>query len=246
MILHQFPPLPGQDSLSSFCTKAQRCLRARGLQFDVRNEMSGRQISLLNPGIDKLPVLELDDGRTIVDSTTIARWADDQGTGAPLLPTEPTLRRRVEWLEDWADESLYWFLVYHRWQIDAHFAAFASQVLADLPAFVRPVAGWVARRRLLRDLHGQGLGRLPAERVFEQFCGHLDRLDSELAGRPWLVAGDGPTVADLAVFGILQGFHTPALAECAAAIDQRTALSDWAARVDVATTGPHTVPWSAG
>jgi len=40
-------------------------------------------------------------------------------------------------LEDWADESLYWHVVYENWLIDDQFEKFAAEILAPMPAPLR-------------------------------------------------------------------------------------------------------------
>src|SRR5580658_821657 len=42
-------------------------------------------------------------------------------------------------LADWADESLYWHVVYERWQVAEQFAKFAEVVFSPVPAAVRPM-----------------------------------------------------------------------------------------------------------
>lgn len=240
VILYQYSAVEGQDSLSSFCTKARRALALRGLHVELRDLVAPHAVRRVNPS-GKLPVLELDDGTRIEDSTRIARWADAHGEGPPLFPDEPD--GRTAWLEDWADEAFYWFLVHQRWAVDDNYRRFRDRALADLPRPLRRATGWHLRRGLRRALHAQGLGRLSHSRVFELLEGHLDRLADRLATAPWLT-GDAPTAADLAVFGILQGLNAPLLPDSRAAIRRRPALVDWARRTDAVTSGPSSVPWA--
>jgi len=237
LILHQFPSVLGQDSLSSFCTKVQRCLNLRGLAFEVENHLSDREVKRLSPNTRKLPVLDCEAG-SLQDSTHIARWADQHGEGPSLFPDDPL----SQWIEDWADESLYWFLVYHRWKLRENTLRFAGELMPTAPGVARRVVAYAASRRLVRDLEGQGLGRLAPDRVLELLTGHLDRLDAQLSERTWF-GGTDPSAADAAVFGILQGLHSPLLPSTRNAIQARGALADWAVRFDERSAGTTSVRW---
>ena len=56
------------------------------------------------PGIT-VPALKID-GERVQGTGAIARWLDAHRPGAPLVPEEPDLRRRVEQAEAWADEDV--------------------------------------------------------------------------------------------------------------------------------------------
>jgi len=239
--LYQFPAVPGQESLSSFCVKAHRLLAYKGLEYDVEVLVSGRDVAGVNPGVNKLPVVDVD-GRRVIDSSRIAAELERLRPDPALFPDDPDQLCLAHFLEDWADEALYWFLVYSRWCVEPHFEAFAADALTLAPRPLRKTVGRLLRRGLKKALHAQGLGRFQWDVVATQLQGHLDQLVHRLAKGPYLV-GDRLTVADLAVFGVIQGLHTPQLSQTRAMIEARPTLTDWATRVDEVTTGPHTVAW---
>jgi glutathione S-transferase len=243
-VLYQFGRGEGQDSASAFCSKAHRLLTAKGLDYRPHTVTNPLELRRLNPGSGKVPVLS-HDGTLVSDSTRIARFLEERHPTPPLWPTDPAARAQATLLEDWADESLYWYVVYLRWQVDANFRPFAQRTFRFAPAPIRPLVTRFARRQALRQLHGQGLGRLAPAVVLEQLAGHLDLL-AELTGhadRPWLV-GDALSVADIAVFAMVQGLHSPGLPESRALVAARPGLVSWARRVDEATRGAHTVAWA--
>ena len=79
--------------------------------------------------------------------------------------------------EDWADESLYWFEVYFRFMDPAAATKSVALLAAGRPGFERVLLGSVVRRSHKKALHGQGLARMPRERVVAKFCEHLDQLE---------------------------------------------------------------------
>ena len=242
IVLHQFARGEGQDSGSAFCTKAQRTLTFKGLAYRTHTVVSPFALKRLNPGVGKVPVLEYD-GTLVPDSTAIARFLDGRHPDPPLWPTDARRRAEAHLLEDWADESLYWFVVYHRWQLDETFWPFAARTFGFVPALVRPLAVRAARRTALAQLRGQGIGRLTPDAVQGLLEGHLAALETLLEEREWLV-GDAPTLADVAVFATVQGLHSPGLPRTRRLVDERPGLVAWARRVDERTRGEHTVAWA--
>ena len=108
IVLHQW-------EMSPFCNKARRCLRHKGLDFEVRNYngLKARKAATLSE-VGTLPVLDHDDSR-IVDSKRIAEFLDQQYPDAPrLYPDDAVARAQAHVWEDWAGQSLYFFEVRFR------------------------------------------------------------------------------------------------------------------------------------
>lgn len=196
IVLHQFPPAPGVLSVSPFCCKVHMALRLRGLQYETRNTAFAARVNRFG----QLPLLEWD-GERINDSTEILRAIDRRTQAAqPFHP--PAAADEVHLLEDWADESLYWYGVYGKFSDDEGWAANVRVIRGMVPAPMRPVAPLVARRRMQGLLRAQGLLRRARAQVELEFDRHLDMLDHRLKGRRYLI-GDAPTAADLSVVSIL-------------------------------------------
>src|SRR5262245_13801112 len=102
IVLHQW-------SISPFCGKVRRILEHKGLAYEVidYNGFKARKASTLS-SVGKLPVLDYD-GERIQDSSDIAAFLEAKHPDKPIFPTDPELRARAHFWEDWADESLYWF-----------------------------------------------------------------------------------------------------------------------------------------
>lgn len=241
IILYQFGRGEGQDSFSPFCTKVHRLLTRKGLAYRPHTVKSPLELKRINPTIEKVPVLSYD-GTLVPDSTRIARFLEERHPDPPFWPADPRQRALADLIEDWADESLYWHLVYTRWQVAENFAPFAKHAFGFAPAPLRPLIVAFARRRALRQLHGQGIGRLTREAVAAQTGAHLDTLAGLVGGSGWL-AGDALTIADIAVFAVVQGLHSPGLPETRRLVEARPTVVAWARRVDEATRGERTAPW---
>ena len=132
--LYQFAPLGDQESASPFCVKVQRAMRYKRIPFQIINATSPLQVRRLNPR-GKLPVM-IDDGMKLADSTEIVRHLETRHPEPRLYPLEPRTRATALMLEDWADESLYWHVVYERWQISEQFSKFAKVIFSPVPAAV--------------------------------------------------------------------------------------------------------------
>ena len=80
---------------------------------------------------------------------------------------------------------------------------------------MRPILASVIRRKIRRDLKGQGLGRHSEAEIVTIATRGIDSIASFMADRPYLM-GDAPCGADAAVFSTISGllcdlFDTPLL-----------------------------------
>ena len=193
--LYQFGPLGDQESASPFCVKVRNAMRYKSIPFDTINATSPIQVRRLNPR-GKLPVF-IEDGVKLADSTDIIRYLETCHPEPRLYPQDPRTRAMALMLEDWADESLYWHVVYERWQIPEQFSKFAEVVFSPVPAAVRPIVKLTFGRQTRRQLRGQGLGRLGVVEQREKFRAALDWLDSMVDGK--FLCGAELSIADVAV-----------------------------------------------
>ena len=236
--LYQFPPMEGVDSGSPFCAKVHRALTYKKLTYEVRTVMTPGELKRINPHRVKVPALQYD-GEIIVDSTQILVFLDQKHPSPTLYPADPSALARVRLLEDWADESLYWFTVYLRWAVDHSFQALAQCLFSTLPPPIRWLVPSFVRRGVLKSLRGQGIGRLSQAEVEEAHEAHLDMLEVLLGEGPFFV-GEALSAADLALFGPLQGLLSPVTPEAGERIRCRARLMQWLRAVDAQTSGEYT------
>lgn len=200
LVLYQFPPVPGAASVSPFCMKVHYALKWKGLPYEVKNVLFPERITRES----KLPVLGID-GEKVLDSSVIMRRLETLSPASPFFPQGARERAEAALLEDWADETLYWYAVYFRWMIDDSFARMAPMFDA-FPWWMRPVAKIVGRGKLKRQLRAAGIGRRSREVVTRDLEASLVVLDGLLDGRAFLV-GDAMTSADLSVVAQLQAMR---------------------------------------
>ena len=144
------------------------------------------------------PVLELDDGRVLGDSTAILEGLERAFPDPPLYPADPELRARTVELEDRFDatigEAVRTFALHH--------VAHDPPALRDLsarhiPFYMEPAPGLWARQfgAFIRQRYGLDEPGA-AERAAETYLATFDLLEAELGDGDHLV-GDTFTAADL-------------------------------------------------
>ncbi len=224
--LYQFGPLGDLESASPFCVKVRDALRYKRIPFDTINATSPIQVRRLNPR-GKLPVM-IDDGVKLADSTEIIRHLEARHPEPRLYPQDPRTRAMALMLEDWADESLYWHVVYERWQIPEQFAKFAEVVFSPVPAAARPMVRLLFGRQTRGQLRGQGLGRLGVGEQREKFRTALDWLDSMVDGQ--FLCGAELSIADLAVAAQVGALNIPLTPVAEAEIHAHAKVMRWLER----------------
>jgi glutathione S-transferase len=175
IVLHQY-------EISPFCDKIRRVLRFKKQPFETREVTVWSALGGLkkrNPA-GKVPFIEVH-GETICDSTEIALWADRTFPDPPLLPMERAHRALVHVLEDWADESLYWFEVYLRFAIASNANKWAAEVAKHDAAPIRLSAPLTVPRAMVKSLEAQGTGRKSLSMVLNELDRQLDAVDGLLA-----------------------------------------------------------------
>jgi glutathione S-transferase len=224
--LYQFAPLGDQESASPFCVKVQRAMRYKRIPFDVINATSPIQVRRLNPR-GKLPVM-IDDGVKLADSSDIIRHLETRHPEPRLYPQDPRTRAMALMLEDWADESLYWHVVYERWQISEQFAKFAEMVFSPVPALARPFIKLVVGRQVRGQLRGQGFGRLGVDEQREKLRAALDWLELMVDGQ--FLCGAELSIADVAVAAQVGALNIPYTPVAEAEIHAHAKVMRWLER----------------
>jgi glutathione S-transferase len=189
--------------LSPFVDKVASALELKGLAFEAIDVKSPGELRRWNRTTGKMPVLELDDGERVWDSTFILRRLDALFPEPPLLAADPVTAAAQRQLEDWSDESLYWYVKSYRWS-PANADQSLREILAKVPAAVRVLAGPLLKRRIMSGARAQGMGRLPEDVLRRELGTRLEDLEMLLGEDRWFVGAARPSVADLAVAGQLR------------------------------------------
>jgi len=220
--------------LSPFVEKVVRGLQLKGVGFELVEPRSATDLKKWNPQTGKMPVVEFD-GEKVWDSTFILRRLDQLVPKPPLLADDPTAAANQRQLEDWADESLYWYVMAFQWA-PKNSEATAKRNLSFLPALLRPLLVPLVRRQIGGMVRAQGMGRLPEEALGREFGARLDDLLRMLGDRPYFY-DTRPSVADLAVYGQLASARSEVSPETRRALAERSRLADYMKRVEQATGG---------
>jgi glutathione S-transferase len=232
ILLHQF-------EVSPYAAKVRRALRYKGIPFEVKNygvADAGKIRKTISPS-GKTPVLD-HEGQRIVDSTTILRYLERVFPTPPLLPLEPALRAQAHIIEDWADESLFFY--------DLNMRGWSNNIdwlKRDVLSHDSGFSGWIMNRLISKFVRKtgevQGIGRKDKAVVCAEVEAHFDAVVDLLAVGQWLV-GSHLTVADIAVASMCTVIERAEEAD--AMMRQRPTLMAWRERIDAATFPAGTDP----
>lgn len=218
--------------LSPFVEKVVRGLRYKKIDFQEVRPSSPFELRRWSP-TGKMPVMEWD-GEKIYDSTFILRRIDELVPKPPLFAAEPRTAALQRMLEDWSDESLYWYTMALRWA-EPNASATTDQLAATVPLLLRPLARLALPRQIGGMTRAQGLGRLPYDVLAAEYSKRLDELVILLSDHAFFHGGESENLsaADLAIYGQLNTARSGPTPDADELISHRPALIDWMKRVEV-------------
>ncbi len=195
IIIHQL-------ELSPFCEKVRRVLHYKGLPFTVKNLPIGELAKLkkMSP-VGKVPVMEID-GEIIADSSDICRELEARFPEKPIFPTQPEALALANILEDWADESLYFFELTMRfiWPYDKDH--WLTEMLKRDNKLIQFIGRFLIFSSTKKQGLSQGLAKRSEGEILQELERHIQSLDAILDGRDYLV-GEQLSLADIAVLSQL-------------------------------------------
>jgi glutathione S-transferase len=222
------------NRLSPFVEKVYRGLMLKQIPFQQHEPHGPFDLRRNNPTTGKMPAFDLN-GQRLFDSTLILRALDEFKPEPPLLSADPQIAARQRLLEDWADESLYWYGMVLRWNIAANATRTTELVSRDLLPIWRPLLKLLALRLVAAQTRAQGLGRLPLNVLLHELDGHLANLVQLLGDGPFFFGASQPSIADLAVFGQLGFLYSPVTPEGTTAVEKHAELLEFCQRLDAMT-----------
>ena len=226
IVLYQF-------EISPFCDKVRRILHVKGEPYEVREVPPSRaviDVRRINR-IGKLPTIE-DGSRLVADSTEIAYYLEERFPEPPLLPKHPLERALVHVLEDWADESLYFYEMTLRFALPHNRRRWLPVLTKYDSAWFQRIAPFVMPLIFHRRVRTQGIGRKPTEAIIADVERHVRAIDGLVGDGQWLV-GSALSLADIAVF--VQLFCIRGSDEGARVVAAYPRVAAWMDRVDAAT-----------
>jgi glutathione S-transferase len=194
--LFQFSPAFGLPNASPFCMKLETYLRMVALPFEL--VYTG---NVMQAPKRKLPYID-DDGAVVADTTFIVEYLKRR-YGDPLDAVLSASERAVATaFQRLFEENLYWALVHARWAEDAGWAQTREAFFGTMPTPLRWFVPALARRGLLAELRGQGMGRHSAAEIHAIGCRDVTAIADFLADKPFMV-GDQPTSLDATAHAFL-------------------------------------------
>jgi glutathione S-transferase len=221
-------PILYQFRISPFCDKVRRAMYLKGIPWDVVEVplVPTAKFKAISP-TGKFPAVDFG-GEIIVDSSNILQHLERLAPVPALFPADPRDRADALILEDWADESLYFFdLTMRNWPQNR--PSFLDDLLHAETGLKRTIMAAMVPGAVKKHAVAQGLGRKSEAQVIADLTRHYDALTARLEGRDWL-AGNSISIADIAVRAM--HYVIDRTIEGKRLTDARPALGAWAARVD--------------
>ncbi|MEM1230928.1 MAG: glutathione S-transferase family protein [Pseudomonadota bacterium] len=193
-----------QFATSPFTEKVRRALNYKSLPFGVHEVERGRVAEGAYQHVSatgKFPALVVDD-EAVWDSTDILYRLEAIDSGPSLIPDDPREAGIAHAIEEWADESLYFYEMTMRLSWAHNLESALDEFSRSLPAMPKPQLKEMILKSVGQLTQAQGVGRKPREQVVADVERHLARLNDLLHDRIWL-AGDALSIADLAVISQL-------------------------------------------
>jgi glutathione S-transferase len=194
--LYQFPGVWGLTNASPFCLKVETYLRLAEIPYEIKAIMDPR-----NAPKGKLPFIKIDN-KTIADSELIidflkAKFGDS---------LDKNLSREQKALSVLIDDSftehLYWIIVYSRWQYEPNWLEVKKTFFAKLSPFAKLFIPNLVRRKTIKTLYAQGIGRHSYDEILEMGYKTLDAI-AEILGEKKFFFGDDPSTIDATAFAFL-------------------------------------------
>jgi glutathione S-transferase len=193
--LVQFPRVWGRN-VSPFGLKLETWLRLADVPFYVRES-----VRLDKAPKGKLPFI-VDAGLVLGDTTLIVEHLKDTRGLDPDAGLSPRECAEALALQRLFEDHLYFVIAYSRWLDDEAFPLVAEAFFARVPAPARPMMRAMARRRVARMLHLQGLGRHSRDEIYAMGRQDLAAVSAFLEDRPFFM-GERLSTVDAIAYGCL-------------------------------------------
>ncbi len=193
-----------QFSTSPFTEKVRRAMGYKRIAYRVteveRLQVPQGKYKHVSP-TGKFPAI-LDGDKAIWDSTDILHHIDQNYDGPAVIPTNPRDAAMAHAIEEWADESLYFYEILMRLAWKHNQGPMIDALAASMPNVPREQLEAMVDDNVGKLVEAQGIGKKPREQILSDLDRHFGALDALLDGHDWLV-GNTPSIADFAVIGQL-------------------------------------------
>lgn len=191
-------------SVSYYTGKLETYLRYKNIAYERGSPYEKIHEIKEQVGSVQHPLMKLDDGRWMSDSTPMILQFEKEYPERCILPEDPVVEFVAHLIEDYADEWLWRAAMHYRWSYD-HDRELLCRILADeltshikLPRFWR--CRMVKRRQQKGFVINDGVTSETREHVEAGYHRILALMSSVLGTRPFLL-GDKPSLADIGLMG---------------------------------------------
>ncbi len=220
-----------QFKTSPFTEKVRRAMNFKGIAFEVveveRAKVPEGKYAEVSP-TGKFPCIR-DGDQAVWDSTDIIHHIEGINPERPLVPADARDAALAHVIEDWADESLYFYEMTMRLSWEHNLDAALDEFSETMPGVPKQQLRELVLAGVGQLVQTQGLGRKPQEQIVRDAERHIEALDAMLRGREWLV-GAALSYADLAVIAQLNALLYAR--EAQAALEKTSSIKAWMTRVD--------------
>jgi glutathione S-transferase len=197
--LHGFGENLGVKDPSPLVLKVDAYMRMAGINF--RNNNHPNNLQKAPKG--KLPFI-VDDGKTIADSQFILEYLKESHANLDEHLSKEELALTYL-LTKSLDENLYFCLFYSRWMCEDTWKIVKKAFFGKLPPVVRSLVPKIVRKKFVRNLQGQGIGKHSHEEILHITQQSFIAL-SDLLGDKDYFFGKEPCSFDASAYGILASF----------------------------------------
>ena len=219
-----------QFKTSPFTEKVRRALNYKSIAFDVvevqRAAVPEGKYAYVSP-TGKFPCIK-DGDKAVWDSTDIIHHIEAMGDNK-LVPADARDAALAHAIEEWADESLYFYEMTMRLAWEHNLELALDEFAETLPAVPKEQIKELVMTGVGQLTQAQGVGRKPREQVVADCERHIAALEAMLEGRDWLI-GDALSYADLAVIAQVNALLYAQ--EARAAVEKTKNIKPWMARID--------------
>jgi glutathione S-transferase len=226
-----------QFEISPFCEKVKRVMNLKKVSYEVVEvpmlAFLRGQAKKVSPA-NKLPAIEDGDVR-LGDSTDIVEYLEDKYPEPHVYPIVPAEVAMCHVLEDWADESLYFYEFHLRFAVPENARRWAPELLKYDPKWFQRLGPRLIPRAAAKATRAQGIGRKSPQTIARDLARHVDAVDGLLGDGKWLV-GKSLSIADISVFVMMDCIA--GVPEGETALARKKDVRRWMQRVDEATMAP--------
>lgn len=220
-----------QYEISPFADKVRRVLKLKGLDYQVEEVLvsSAKKWKHISPTL-KFPALKYDE-KVIVDSTEIISFLDKQHPSPALIPSDIKSQALAHILEDWADESLYFYDLAIRSK-DNNVGLLVDDLIRYEKGLTKKLFTYAIPKGAKKIAHVQGLGRKDNATLSQEIRNHFSAINTLLLDSDYL-CGPEISIADIAIASMI--YVLIRAEEPAAMLPEFESVVKWREKIDQST-----------